>query len=447
MDSNLSITQNCAAFINKLEYEQLEEATIRMTKRCIIDWMGCVIGGSSTEAGEIVIEYINEVGNKNSSTIFGTSIKTDVLNGAMANGCLCHILEMDDVHKGSIMHIAAPVISAAFSVAEDLKCTSKDLITAIICGYDVAIRIGEAVSPSHYRIWHTTGTCGVFGAAAATAKLLKLKEDQIVNSLGNAGSQAAGLWEFAEDNAMSKYLHCGKAAMNGTIASLLAKRDFTGAKRILEGRRGFFIGYCTEDDWNEHFDDLGQSFKINETVFKPYASCRHTHSSVDAVLKLKHKYKVNYSDVKKIIIETYENALHIAGNKHFRNAVMAKFSLVYCVAAALKYGKLGVREFQRDNLDDIDIKRLVEKIEVYTPKEISDQHPEKWMSIITIKTEKDEFREVVDYPKGDPENPLTEDEINDKFYELATLKVTGDMAKSLLERCANIEQLDNIDDF
>lgn len=444
---NFPITQKCADFVYNLQYEDLEDETINMTKKCVIDWMGCVIGGSSTAAGDIIQQFTEEVGGKNVATVFGIFSKTDPLNAAMANGCYCHILEMDDVHKKSIMHIAAPVISAAFSVAETYNCNGKDLITAIVAGYDIAIRVGEAVSPSHYDIWHTTGTCGTFGAAAATAKLLKLDRDQILYSLGNAGSQAAGLWEFAEDNAMTKYLHCGKAAMNGVISSLLAKRNFTGATKILEGKRGFFVGYCQEDNWEDHFIDMWQNFKIHETVFKPYASCRHTHSSVDAILKIRENYNVDYADVEKIVVNTYENVLKIAGNTRFDDANMAKFSLVYCIAAALKYGKLGVKEFGIDKLNDPDIEKIAKKIEIYTPEEINKQHPEKWMSQVTVTTESGEYEELINYPKGDPENTFTEKDIYDKFYELVTLKIPKHQAATLLERCKNIEHFECIEDF
>jgi len=445
--TNFPITYKCADFVYNLQHEDLEDATIDMTKKCIIDWMGCVIGGSSTAAGDIIQQFIEEVGGRDVATVFGTFYKTDILNAAMANGCYCHILEMDDVHKKSIMHIAAPVISAAFSVAEAYNCNGKELITAIVAGYDVAIRVGEAVSPSHYDIWHTTGTCGTFGAAAATAKLLRLDRDQISYSLGNAGSQAAGLWEFAEDNAMTKYLHCGKAAMNGVISSLLAKRNFTGATKILEGKRGFFVGYSQEDNWEDHFIDMGKNFKIHETVFKPYASCRHTHSTIDAILKIRQKYNVNCADVEKIVVNTYANALKIAGNTRFDDATMAKFSLVYCIAAALKYGKLGVNEFEKDKLKDPDIEKIVNKIEIYTPEEINKQHPEKWMSQVSVITASDKYKEVVEYPKGDPENTFTEEEINDKFYELTSLKIPEYQAKSLLDRCKNIEHFEYIVDF
>ncbi|NPV44272.1 MAG: MmgE/PrpD family protein [Firmicutes bacterium] len=446
-DSRESITRLSAEFIEGLSYEGLDSGTVEFTKRCIIDWMGCVIGGSSTEQARIIHLFVKELGGNPTSTMIGEFHKTSSLNAALVNGYNCHIYELDDVHKKSIIHPAAPVISAAFSIAEAFNKDGKSLITAIVAGYDIATRIGEAVTPSHYKYWHSTGTCGTFGAAAASAKLLGLKKEQVLHSLGNAGSQAAGLWEFLRDNAMTKYLHCGKAAMNGIISSLLAQKGFTGATRILEGDKGFIKAYSDERDFESSFTDMGKHFKINETVFKPYASCRHTHPSVDCALELKKQNNIHLGDIEEITVETYDTALKIAGNKEFTDARTAKFSLIYCVAAALKFGKLGLREFEDNRLKNPDINKLTKKIRVRASEEITNQYPDKWMARMIIKTKKGEFKATVDYPKGDPENTLTTKEIEDKFMELAALKIPCEKAEIILNRCRNIEDYENLSTF
>src|SRR5690606_29784581 len=210
-----------------------------------------------------------------------TGGQSSVLNAALVNGAASHVVELDDIHKGSIIHAATVVIPAALAVAEWKGLSGKELIAAVVAGYEVCYRIGEAVSPSHYYYWHNTATCGTFGAAIAAAKLLGLTTEQTIAALGNAGTQAAGLWEFIEDGAMTKQLHTGKAAMNGLLAALLAQKGFTGPQKILEGNRGFFKAMSEEYDASRVTEGLGNEFKIMENSFKIHASCRHTHHAVD----------------------------------------------------------------------------------------------------------------------------------------------------------------------
>src|SRR5699024_2356215 len=199
-------------------------------------------------------------------------------------------------------------------LTSDLNKTGIDLITAVVIGYEVCYRIGEAVTPSHYYHWHNTATCGTFGAAAAAAKLLDLDEEQTVHALGNAGTQAAGLWEFIEDGAMTKQLHPGKAAMNGVISATLARKGFTGASKILEGRRRFFEAMSEGYDQSRITHDLFNVFKIMENSFKVHASCRHTHSAMDLMVDLRKERKIVSKEVDHIVVRTYQVALNITDN-------------------------------------------------------------------------------------------------------------------------------------
>lgn len=442
------ISERCADFTASLSFSDLDAETLAVAKKCIIDWMGCVLGGASTPAASIMAGVVEDMGGKEQATIIGDFGRSTVLHAAMVNAYDCHILEMDDVHKSSIVHPAAPVISAAFALAEHLGSSGRELIEAIVAGYDVMIRIGEAVTPSHYLIWHTTGTCGNFGAAAATARLLDLDEKQTLDALGNAGSQAAGLWEFASDNAMTKYLHCAKAAYNGLLSSLMAQRGFTGATRILEGDRGFFRAYSREKDFEKSFEDMGANYRIKETVYKPYASCRHTHGPVNGVLEIMAQHGLSHEDIENVHVETYDTVLKLAGNKDFSTAPAARFSIYYCLASALVFGKVGVSQFAEDVLQDPRIAAIVPSIDVEATEEMNALHPAKWASRITVTTKSGEVHAVfVEYPKGDPENTMTESEIADKYMSLATLKIDGERARRILEKCGDIEEIVNLSGF
>lgn len=449
MEDNVKdISRRCAEFIPSVSFSDLDSGTVSVTRKCIVDWLGCVLGGSSTPAAGIIGSIVEEMGGRSQSTRIGDFTKGTVLQAAMVNAYNCHILEMDDVHKSSIVHPAAPVISTAFSLAEYLGSSGKELIEAIVVGYDVMIRIGEAVTPSHYRIWHSTSTCGTFGAAAAAAKLLGLDAEQALNSIGNAGSQAAGLWEFAADKAMTKYLHCGKAAYNGLLSSLMAKKGFTGATRILEGDRGFFKAYSEEKDFENSFADLGEKFRINETVYKPYASCRHTHGPINGILEIMKSNDLSYQDVERVNVETYDTVLKLAGNTDFTTSPAARFSVFYCIACAMIHGEVGVGQFAEQYLADPVVTRVLPGINVSVSKEMNALYPGKWASKIELTTKTgNSYNKFVEYPKGDPENTMTDKEIENKYMSLAGMKLTGSRANELLEKCALIENCPNIRHF
>lgn len=443
-----SLSMRCSEYIENISFDNLPADVIRMAKLCILDFLGCVISGSATKEGNIIIDLAEETSGRTEATIAGKWTKANMLNAALANGYNCHIHEMDDVHKGSVLHPAAPVIASALAAAEAHKKTGKELIEAIVAGYDVVMRIGEAVSPSHYYFWHTTGTCGTFGAAVSAGKLLGLTKGQMVNALGNAGSQASGLWQFIEDNAMTKYLHCGKAAYNGLLSALLAQRGFTGAKRILEGERGFVKATSSEKNPENSFATLGQQYKIRETSFKPYASCRHTHSTVDAILSLKDKYHLEAQDVDRITINIYKTATMIAqNNERYEDARAARFSLVYCAAAALYFGGLTLRAFLPDALNNPKILRIAKNTKISIDEDLNKLYPGKWPAHVTIEAKGKKYEKLVEYPKGDPENPLTLKDFEQKFMGLVIPAMKETAAYNLMEKCQKLETVEDISKF
>jgi len=448
VESEKGISRQCADFIARLKYEDLDERTVQSARRYLLDWLGCVLAGSMTPAASMIGGLVEEMGGNPHSTLIGSFRKSSVLQAAMVNGYNCHILEMDDVHKESITHPAAPVISAAFSLAEKLGSSGRDLLTAIVAGYDVMIRIGEAVTPSHYRIWHTTATCGAFGSAAAASSLLGLGEAQALDALGNAGSQAAGLWEFATDKAMTKFMHCGNGARNGLFAALMASRGFTGAQRILEGDRGFFRATSKEKDEWEHFNDLFETFRINDVSIKPYAACRHAHGAINGTLEIGERYGLKPEDVESVLVETYWNATKMAGNTGFESEQEAKFSTAYCVASALVHGKVGPGEFSQEARANPLVRELASRVKLVVAEDLDALHPQKWPSRIKIRTKEGaEYLHYVEYPKGDPENPVSDSEMEDKFMDLACLAISREQASVLCERCRQVDSFLDVRNF
>lgn len=415
----MNLSTKLATYIVNTTYEDLPEDVVEFTKLCILDYFSSAIAGSQEEAVRKIDEFVRDMGGEKQASII-TGGKTSVTQAALLNGAASHIVEQDDIHKGSIIHAATVVIPAALAVAEWKKLSGKEIITAIVIGYEVCYRIGEAVSPSHYYYWHNTATCGTFGAAAAVAKLLNLNEEEIVNTLGSAGTQAAGLWEFIEDGAMSKQLHPGKAAMNGVISALLAEKGFTAARKILEGRRGFFEAMSEDYDINKVTSNLGEEFKITENSFKVHASCRHTHHVMDLMIDLANKRDLKLEDIEQVKVKTYEVAINITDNSEPDTIYASKFSLQFCTALSLLKGNGSLEVFNEKTLWDPYIRKLMKRVQLLVDPRINDEYPDKWGAAVEVKLKSGEsIRLETDFPKGDPENPVSKKELLDKYHRLA----------------------------
>lgn len=439
----MELSKKLATYVVKMSYEQIPDDVVQFTKFCILDYFGSAIAGRKMRPIQMIAEFSKEMGGNEQATAI-TGGKTSVMNAALVNGAASHIVELDDIHKGSIIHAATVVIPAALAVSEWKQLSGKDVITAVVVGYEVCFRIGEAVSPSHYYYWHNTATCGTFGAAAAVAKLLNLTEEQIIHALGNAGTQAAGLWEFIKDGAMTKQLHPGKAAMNGIISAMLAEKNFTGATKILEGNRGFFHAMSEQFDATKVTTNLGNQYKIMENSFKIHASCRHTHHVMDEMIELAKERKLQETDVDHIVVRTYQVAINITDNDDPTTVYAAKFSLQFCTALALLTGKGGLDDFNEETLWDNDIRSLMKRVKLMKEETMNDAYPVKWGAVVTVYLKNGEtITRKTDYPKGDPEKPVTSDELVTKFQSLA--KSMSDVAREhFVNDVLTLEQQNNI---
>jgi 2-methylcitrate dehydratase PrpD len=368
---------------------------------------------------------------------------------ALVNAAASHVVEMDDLHKGSILHPAAPVIPAALAMAEREGASGQELLTAIAVGYEVAVRVGEAMGPSHYEFWHTTGTCGTFGAAAAAGRILGLAKPELAMALGSAGTQAAGLWEFLIDGAMSKQLHPAKAAADGLLAALLAEQGFTAARRIFEGEKGFCRATAKTFDLDRLTDGLGVAPpRILSTSFKAHAACYHIHSSIDAVLEIRRKHSLQPGDVEKVRLAIYPAALDLLETVEPRSPYAAKFNIPFCVATALVYGGLGLSAFTADRLEDPKILEVMKRISLSRDPELGKEYPERWPAVAEITTQAGETHSArSDYPKGDPKNPMTTDELVAKFHNLATPALDENQRRKTVEACLALDRVENLAAF
>lgn len=439
----MGLSKALATYHAKLTYEDLPEEVISFAKLCILDYFGSALAGVDKQPIQMISETINEMGGNPQATLV-TGGKSSVLNAALVNGAASHIVELDDIHKGSIIHAATVVVPAALAVAEWKKLSGKDLILAVVLGYEICFRVGEAVSPSHYYYWHNTATCGTFGSAAAAAKLLQLDESAFVHALGNAGTQAAGLWEFIEDGAMSKQLHPGKAAMNGLLASLLADKGFTGAQKILEGKRGFFNAMSDEYDAEKITLNLGEEFKILENSFKIHASCRHTHAAIDLAIEIVKENEFKSDDIDRVEVGAYKSTMDITDNADPQTQYESKFSIQYCTALALVKGSANLDDFNEKDLWDSEIRRVAQKVNASLDPDVDGAYPEKWGAKVKVVLKNGKVIEKrSEYPKGDPENQVSSEQLQQKFSNLATI-LPAHQRKQFAEKLLALDTIENV---
>lgn len=440
----MTLAERLAEFITECNFNDFPPEVILKAKMCLLDWLGCAIAGANNENCKSLIEIALQNGGREEATIVGIDKKAPVLWATFANGAISHAVEMDDGHKWSILHPGVTVIPSALSLGEALNCSGRELLTAIIVGYDIAIRAGEAVGSSHYKIWHTTATCGTFGAAAAASKILKLNKNQTADALGNAGTQSAGLWQFLEDGAMTKVLHTAKAGFNGQLAAIASQKGFTGPHAIFEGEKGFLKAMSPLPDPFCLVRNLGEKYKILESNFKVHASCGHTHSPIDAIIKALNEYNIQPSEIKRIVIHTYSTAYELTANFEPNNSFEAKFSMPYCVAVALIYGEVDSSKFTDNMLKDPNINKLISKVEMVVDPQFNDIFPDCRPVKIVVEMENRCIEIENFFRKGDPENPLSFEEVVRKFKKLTLDNLSESQFLSITNTVQKIEQLPDI---
>lgn len=423
------VSRALAHFVASARFNDLGPDALDATQRAILDWLGSALAGALEPPARMVQGVVATLGASEDATVFGAG-RSAAAHAALANGVASHILELDDVHKGSTLHPAAPVIPAALAVAEREHRSGEAFLLAVAVGYDVALRVGEAVNPSHYQYWHPTGTAATFGSAAAAASLLGLKEATCLDALGTAGTQAAGLWEFNADGAMSKHLHPGKAASNGILAGDLAARGFTGATRILEGARGFFRATSTGADPSRITDRLGDHWKVTENCFKLHSCCGHTHTAIDMALDYRRDAgwvaEEAVDQLERVQVLTYGPGHEIVKEANPRSPYQAKFSLAYCVAAALLEGSVGLAQFTPDRFSERGVtnpatRALLDRLTVTVSPELTARYPAEWGTHLTVVRRDGSARTLSSaFPRGNPENPVPTDMLEEKFRLLVS---------------------------
>jgi 2-methylcitrate dehydratase PrpD len=446
-------TKQLARFCSTLNYRAIPGQVVEKTKWVILDGLAIILGGTKFDVGKAIARYAQALGDKGEATVLGFGFKSSARNAAFVNGSLSEILEMQDGYTKGGIHPSDGTISASLAVAEWQKRSGKDLITAVIVGYEAANRISEAMHPTHFaRGFLPTGTVGTMGAAVAAARLLKLKEDQVSNALGIAGFMVPTVnWDSHFGNYSIKQVQGGLPAKIGIESALLAKQGLTGAP--LEGDAKVQKGFCRimSDEppkFEKMVEGLGDRYTMEEVYFKPYASCRMNHGPIQLALELKATHGLNVDDIEEILVKTYDFPVQRTGSiKTDTNSLFTdcQFSMSYAVAGALLDGEAGLKQLTPKRIRDSKIHQLGSKLRAVVDPEMQKLYPANRPYIMEITTKGG--RKVsgrVDYPKGDHRNPMTEDEMKSKFLSLAEEVVGKTKAKKAMELILDLEHLDSV---
>ena len=439
------IAGGLANYAVRLIDQKLESNVLHAAKRCVLDTLAAAICGAGVAPVTNMIEALEEELDHGKSRLVPSGRLAPVRTAALINGTAAHAMEVDDIFRDGIYHPGPPVISAALALCQGHSLNGERFLRAVIAGYEISNRVSRVMQPAHYKFWHTTGTIGTIGAAAAVSVALGLNSAQIKNALSNSVTMAAALQQAFTTDSMSKPIHAGHAAEAGATAALLASKGVTGAHGMFEGPRGFGAAMSNDVDWQLMLDSLCKEFTICRMTQKNHTCCGHTFAAIDAILALRKAYNMAPDDVSTISVGTYAKGVEICGNPEPKTLYEAKFSLEYTMAAALVIGRVRFAAFTDEMLVDPKMRKTMAKISCHIDKDAEQAFPNCRSAIVMIKMNSGEKYEYYSPTrKGDPDDPLSDRELEEKFYELSEPVIGLQSAKALCHRVWNLEASDDL---
>lgn len=443
------VTETLGRWIAGVRYAQIPPEIVEFAKRAIADTVGVAVAACEEGVARIVIESVED--ERGPCSIWGTSVKTTARNAALANGTMAHAHDLDDNNMSMVGHASAPVVPAVLALADEVGASGADIVLAYIAGVEVEGKLGLAVTYEHNgRGWHTTSTLGTLGAAAACAKLLKLDAAAAQHALGIAASMASGVRQ--NFGTMTKPLHAGLAAQNGVLAAKLAAKGLNASDRAIEGHEGFFDLFTDPQvtKCERAVEDLGKKFELLENMPKIHACCALVHTAVDIVLAGLQSGEIQTKDIAGVRCGVSYHALNLMRYGAPRDHLEARFSIPYCVAAALMFGKLGIAEFRDEIVSRPDVHELIKRIDVYVLPEFSTQElfeaaylaGKTYTDIEVTHLSGKVFKARVPRQKGHPLDPLTAEEFRVKFFECLGMGFVPGVAQKTWTYFMEIEKYD-----
>ena len=407
------ITRILAEFVAKHPSAQFPAQVEREAHRTLMNWLGCAIGAARHPTLTAALAAVKELEPSQQASVLGRQERVDIASAALLNGISSHTFDYDDTHLKTIIHPAGPVASAALALGEHIGSTGRELIDALVLGIDVACRVGNMIYPDHYdRGWHITGSTGMLGAAAASARLLSLDVERTTMALGIAASQPVGMRE--QFGSMTKPFHPGGAARAGLTSALMAKHGFTASAKAIEAPRGMAQTYSTKCAWNEITDELGDRFEISFNTYKPFACGIVIHPSIDGCVQLRNAHKLRPEDVARIDVRVHPLVLELTGKKTPRIGLEGKFSVYHACAAGIIFGQAGETEFSDDVVARADLIALRERVHAVVDDRIDEASADVTVTLNDGRT----HHVFVEHAIGSLERPMSNDDLARKFHGL-----------------------------
>jgi len=386
----------------------------------VLDWLACASLGANSPAAD-AYKSLFSLDSGGVCSVVGASVAghtVSIQNALQYNGALGNVLEMDDLHRASILHPGPVIIPAALAVAEQTGSSTTAFLTAILKGYEVTIRLGEAIGRSHYQYFHNTATCGAIGAAVAAASLLTLSQQQTLWAMGNAVSTAGGLWQMRNEKVQTKQWHNAEACRAGVMAAWLAKNGLSGPEYILEGPQGMFNA-LSDDASASTFINPSPDWRIHACSLKPWPACRHAHGSIDVLVEILKQYQLDVAQIERIEVGVYRDAQLFCDRVTPHTSLEAKFSIQHALSAILMWGEPALSHYEEAAYNNSDCAELRHRIDVKVDEQIEALYPQHYGATCTLfLTDGSTITRSHQDTLGDPQRPLNSAQRQNKVYML-----------------------------
>ena len=402
--------------LNDVWNKEIPEAVMARAKHSLLDYIAVTCAGAKFQEEKLNKYYDFSAPEKGDFRAIGTGKNFTLKEAVFLNGLNGHALDFDDGTNSGIIHLGSPIFSLLIPLAQRYKISVEDMLKAAIIGYEASYTMAVSIQPEHKaRGYHATGTCGTLGATIAASYMLGFSEEERFQSFAAACVSASGMLKVLDDGSELKPYNVAKTALLSLSALQIAKSGFKGHSDPLGGR-GFLWMMLGKESVELKPVLLNGTYAIMKSYTKPYASCRYTHPSVEAAVQLRTEILLN--EIEKINIRTYD--LAVAGHNHtdIPGSYSAKMSIPYATAVGLIYGKAGMQEFSEETVKNPEVLALTQRIEVMEDENLSAEFPAVQTAIVTVKTKNNEYIKRVDFPKGEPENPLTACEFRERYNGL-----------------------------
>jgi 2-methylcitrate dehydratase PrpD len=450
METGIRATKAIADFVVATGFDQIPEKAVDIAKLAMLDTLGTALAGAQEPAVDLITEYVRNISDKAEASAIAKGFKTSAALAALINGTSGHVLDYDDASYSTLGHPTVVLLPAILALGETNRLSGAAIIEAYVLGFEVAAKIALGLGFDVYAAgWHCTSTIGVMGAAAAGAKILKLGSPQVRTALGIAASLASGLRQ--NFGTMTKPLHAGVAAQHGVMSALLASRGFTSDKNILEAPMGYADIYSPKGDPARMSAALGNPFDIvaNGLSFKPYPSCRFTHHLIDAVLHLVKQHDIDAGEVTAVDCRISPVVTQVLIHHQPQTALEGKFSLEYCVARALLDKDVGLEHFTNEKVSAKKVQDMLPRIRYThvhddTKQKLGEGGSMPPAEVRLILRNGVELHHRVVTPRGDPENPMTAEELTLKFRDCAGRVLSPQKIDQCLDMLLSLDSLKDI---